>query len=66
VKKGFKKTLVNKVTVTQQRSNFTAESIYTRHLKFGIKYSGNVRLKAERGHQILTGILPLSGLFVVK
>lgn len=88
MKKGLKKPWLTRLLLLNSKGAiFTAENIYTRHLKFGIKYSVNgkqktkkqlsprVRLKAEKGHQILTkftrlnslrGVLPLKGLFDYK
>lgn len=62
MKKGLKKTLVNKViTVKQRRTNFTAESIYTRHLKFGMKNSASERKGPPQQRLIRYGRNPLRG-----
>lgn len=78
MKKGLKKPWLTRLLLLNSKGAiFTAESIYTRHLKFGIKYSVNgkkkktflfprMRLKAERGHQRSTKFTTLTeGAFIV-
>lgn len=73
MKKGLKKPWLTRLLLLNSKgATVTAENIYTRHLKFGIKYSVNggktknlflfprMRLKAERGHQKSTKLTRLT------